>query len=534
MMTWLDTFKRTVPVAAAMLAGMAVRADTIYVDDDNCPGPGNGTEADPYCAIQTAIDSAVDGDEVVVAPGTYAETIDFLGKAITVRCAGPEPCTLESDGTGIGCQFRSAETRASVLDGFTIRLYERGIACEGSSPTIRNCTISSNIDPADQARGAGVRIVGGGPLLTGCTISNNEVGFDYNGYGGGISMEDSSAELVACSIVGNRAWDHFRTLGYGGGAYVAGGQVTLTACSFESNVGTSGAGAYITGAQALFRQCQFTGHPAVCCGSGGGLLLHSSSATVAGCTFTANSVDGDGGGLALLSSSATVTACTFSGNSADGDGLGGALHSQGSTPRVSNCTFFGNSAASGGGVSGGSIVTNCILWNNAPDQFAGPSTVTFSDVQGGGIGIGNIDADPLFVDQDNGDFHLQVLSPCIDAGHNWAVPPDTADLDVDGDTGELTPSDLDGNPRFVHGPTGFHRGCGDPAIVDLGAYEFQLGEAVEVLAGDIYGDGVVNMIDLVAVTVEWGPCPPGCCMSDVDTDGIVGITDLLFVLANWG
>jgi pectin methylesterase-like acyl-CoA thioesterase len=64
---------------------------TLYVDDDNCPGPGDGSELAPYCSIQTAIDNAVDMDEIVVAPGTYFETIDFLGKAVTLKSTdGPE------------------------------------------------------------------------------------------------------------------------------------------------------------------------------------------------------------------------------------------------------------------------------------------------------------------------------------------------------------------------------------------------------------------------------------------------------------
>ena len=44
-----------------------VRADVIVVDAANCPGPGDGSELDPYCSIQTAIGNAVDTDEVVVA-----------------------------------------------------------------------------------------------------------------------------------------------------------------------------------------------------------------------------------------------------------------------------------------------------------------------------------------------------------------------------------------------------------------------------------------------------------------------------------
>ena len=52
--------------AVTVLAVSTAQADTIYVDVD-CPGPGNGSEAEPYCSIQTAIGNAVDTDEVVVA-----------------------------------------------------------------------------------------------------------------------------------------------------------------------------------------------------------------------------------------------------------------------------------------------------------------------------------------------------------------------------------------------------------------------------------------------------------------------------------
>ena len=47
----------------------------IYVDAANCPGPGNGTLADPYCSLQTAINS-IEGGVILVAPGTY-ERINF-------------------------------------------------------------------------------------------------------------------------------------------------------------------------------------------------------------------------------------------------------------------------------------------------------------------------------------------------------------------------------------------------------------------------------------------------------------------------
>ncbi len=59
-----------VAAVGALLAVSTAQAATIHVDVANCPGPGNGSEAEPYCSIQTAIDNAVDTDEIVVAPGT--------------------------------------------------------------------------------------------------------------------------------------------------------------------------------------------------------------------------------------------------------------------------------------------------------------------------------------------------------------------------------------------------------------------------------------------------------------------------------
>ena len=56
-------------VLVVLLAVSSAQAATTHVDDDNCPGPGSGTVGDPYCSIQTAIDNAVDTDEIVVAAG---------------------------------------------------------------------------------------------------------------------------------------------------------------------------------------------------------------------------------------------------------------------------------------------------------------------------------------------------------------------------------------------------------------------------------------------------------------------------------
>ena len=119
-----------------------------------------------YPTIQTAIDAAVNGDEVVVVDGTYTGTgnrdINFLGKAITVRSKyGPENCIIDCQGSHgephRGFHFHSGETLSSVLDGFTITggyissttppdpsPAAGAIYCDNSSPTIANNIILSN------------------------------------------------------------------------------------------------------------------------------------------------------------------------------------------------------------------------------------------------------------------------------------------------------------------------------------------------------------------------------------------------------
>lgn len=91
------------------------------------------------------------------------------------------------------------------------------------------------------------------------------------------------------------------------------------------------------------------------------------------------------------------------------------------------------------------IVTNSIVWGNTNYQIYGNHTVSYSVIQGGYEGEGNIDADPLFIDPANGDFHLQAGSPCINTGTNQAP--------------FLSTHDFDGDPRILHG------------IVDMGMDE---------------------------------------------------------------
>ena len=192
--------------------------------------------------------------------------------------------------------------------------------------------------------------------------------------------------------------------------------------------------------------------------------MYNINSTVTNCTFSGNTAGSFGGGMVNTGGgSPTVTNCTFSENTALGFD-GGGMYNGSSSPTVTNCTFSGNFATlAGGGMfnsNSSPTVANCVLWGNS-DEIFGSAAVSYCDVQGGFPGTGNIDADPLFVDPDNGDLHLLPGSPCIDAGDNTAIPFKT--------------TDLDGNPRLLDDPA--TRDTGNPPghkpIVDMGAYEYQ-------------------------------------------------------------
>ncbi len=93
-------FKSSVTIRAVVAISFCLIGGTVPAVADIIHVPGD------YSTIQEAIDVAVDGDEVEVHPGTYFETINFLGKAITLRSSdGPDVTTIDGNGlvTTVNC-----------------------------------------------------------------------------------------------------------------------------------------------------------------------------------------------------------------------------------------------------------------------------------------------------------------------------------------------------------------------------------------------------------------------------------------------
>jgi hypothetical protein len=163
---------------------------------------------DDYTTIQEALDDC-SKSEIIVRDGEYSgslnQNLDFHGRAITLRSEnGPASCTIDSEGAQ-GFIFSSGETRASVVEGFTITGGDdtEGGAIEcirGSSPTIRNCIIRNN----EANSGGGIYISDhSSPDVFNCLIAHNTTS---GGWGGGIYCDTSSPNIRNCTISSNDAW----------------------------------------------------------------------------------------------------------------------------------------------------------------------------------------------------------------------------------------------------------------------------------------------------------------------------------------
>jgi predicted outer membrane repeat protein len=490
-----------------------------------------------FASIQEALDYCVSGEEIVVAPGTYFAAINFLGKAVTLRSSdGPEATIIDGNGAFHVVQCVSGEGPNTVLEGFTITggnadgpfpddggggmLNANGssptvVYCifagnsadfgggmhndVGSGPTVISCAFSGNL--ASIGEGGGVYNSDGSPTLTNCTFDGNSavLGGGIFAYGG---------ELTGCAIMGNTAF-------LGGGLYNYDGHLELAACLFSANeADLDGGGLYNTGGDPALTGCTFSNNHAVA--DGGGLYNVAADAVLIDTSFTGNTAD-EGGGVYNLAGDPTLINCVFDDNATYG--AGGGLHNNDGSPTLTNCTFSGNSASLDGGAmytyaDGSPTVSNCIFWGDSPDEIFGPTTVSYSDVQGGWAGAGNIDANPMFFGVFGGNYHLLAGSPCIDAGDNTAVP-----VGID--------TDLDGNPRFVDDPDSpdcwqAPGTCGDPPIVDMGAYEFEPGGQ----PGDLNGDGCVDVIDMAVIVLHLGePASGASDPMDLDGDGWITVLD---------
>jgi predicted outer membrane repeat protein len=229
----------------------------------------------------------------------------------------------------------------------------------------------------------------------------------------------------------------------------------------DSCANNIGAGVLLSNSSPVLNNLIITNNTATC---GGGLYAFQGTPTLTNVMFL-NNISTSGGGIYAHTSSYTLRNVVFRGNSASS--LGGGIYNFANTPNIINATFSNNTApaSSGGGIynwDASPSVKNSIIWGNTGGEinniYASSPTVTYSIVQGGYTGIGNLSVDPKFMSAT--DLRLQPTSPAIDAGNNSLVS-----------SGITT--DLIGNPRFYDVTIVADTGVGTAPIVDIGAYEMQ-------------------------------------------------------------
>jgi hypothetical protein len=374
--------------------------------------------------IQAGINAASNGDTVLVAPGTYFENIDFVGKAITViSSGGPSLTVIDGGNVESVVTFDSYETPNSVLAGFTLQngnasiyhsLTGGGIYVDCGSPTIAKNVIRQN--QADTGAGIGVLCFSSGPVITDNKIIAN--GNSIGSIGGGIYMDTSSLVTTTIrrnEIRGNTGYE------FGGGIAIFAGKATIEDNTIVQNfTAGQGGGVWIITEPVVFLQ---------------NLIADNTAAQGGGIYFT---VPFESQPVGLVNNT-----------------IGGARGiTQGSAVWVGG---YANKAYFFNNIMVGLTGQNAVWCDNTNSQQ--PPSFTNNDAwSANGTGLdgtcaseanqnGNLNLSPRFVSPFKGNFQLQKTSPAINAGDNSA--PD------------LPSTDLAGNPRIVGG------------IIDMGAYEYQ-------------------------------------------------------------
>ena len=311
---------------------------------------------------------------------------------------------------------------------------------------------------------------------------------------------------------------------------------------------------------------------------GGGIrCYYSSNPTISGCTISGNTAS-DGGGISCYeSSNPTLTDCTISRqhcckswwrhiclgsvpqhwtncpisyNTAGGDG-GGIHNSDGGSPVLVNCEFTGNQGVLGGGMYNG---------NDSSQEVANLTFTENTATRGGGIYVADTNINSMIdsctfvgnIATSDGGGLFSIAASCEVADSIFESNAAAQGAGLYLEEGSILRSELRGNIASAAGgglysasPTGIYL---QDSLICENEPDWIEGEWIDGTGkdfpvncptdcpGDYDSDGNVNVVDILGVIGDWGPCNPDApCPSDFNGDGVVGVNDVLIGhLAAWG
>ncbi|MFZ0641361.1 MAG: right-handed parallel beta-helix repeat-containing protein [Candidatus Acidiferrales bacterium] len=401
--------------------------------------------------------AASNGDTVLVAPGTYVENINFLGKNITVTSsAGAATTIIDGNNNGTVVTFTNGETAQAVLNGFTIQHgaippaggLPNGIEVNSASPTITNNVVTNN-------RGYGIEVDYGAPVIQNNTISNTttaynpaqDFGCDYDD-GSGIYVNNVPSSGFTL-IEGNTIQNNVAHCG-GGGIRIAYGPVPHIINNrilYNQTLGNGGGGIYMfNGGQVWIVQNLIAGN--IAASEGGGICISAGS-----------DVNGNSGPVNSYVVNNTIVGNTIVPN---GDiGSPGLIDGSqvGFPGYVSQAGLYNNLIISADSYNAVACDPLYSYLSATPPVVAESDVFSLSGMEFGGwctaqAGISAgvyqiISANPLFVQEGSQYFHLGPGSPALGTGDPTAP--------------ELPSTDINGSPRTEIN--------GSETTVDMGIYE---------------------------------------------------------------
>ncbi len=395
---------------------------------------GNGW-SNAFDNIQEAIDSCEYPDDTIYARyGAYTNSSPII-------ISNMPGLIIRGEYAGIGAPGN--RTNAPTILTRNALVVMQIMKAYNSTLTLDRVSIRNGLREDVTFQGGGLYLSGCQTVLTNCTLVNNRLeGLAGTHKGGGLYADGGSLQMVDCGVYTNRILTTYTGGGnvpYGGGIACVNVAVTLRRCVFRRNDITfpywtlRGGAVSLEGGQALIDTCTFTtnfvqqvgGHPSE--NPLGGALYASDVAPliVSNCTFIGNDAYGTyaaGGSLHVTGASlnAILYRCVAVANGTGGAYGMGDIYVGGGTVVFSNVlaarAVKGHGIrVAGGAVSvingtmagnpgwglynnGGTVVArNCIVWDNTAGGITN-TTVSYSCSQEPQPGLGNLQADPLFVD----------------------------------------------------------------------------------------------------------------------------------------